>query len=151
MGSLGKPRYVALAECNGGWVAREAKAATPPATAWLAGQPEGQRSLMSETVRQALRSPDPFYRVVPGWVLRRLGPRCSRIELNHLEQAEDSARLLRAMGTEAANVHLGTPEAARALQADLSGRPKGWLEDAARSLVKLIERDWVEWRKAVSR
>src|SRR5438105_4627348 len=32
MGSLGKPRYAALAEWAGGWVAREAKAATPPAT-----------------------------------------------------------------------------------------------------------------------
>src|SRR5262249_47994169 len=34
VGSLGKPRYVAMADFCGGWVAREAKALTPPATAW---------------------------------------------------------------------------------------------------------------------
>jgi uncharacterized protein (DUF2252 family) len=37
VGSLGRPRYVALFEWAGGWVCREAKAAAPPATAWAGG------------------------------------------------------------------------------------------------------------------
>jgi hypothetical protein len=151
MGSLGKPRYVALAEWAGSWVAREAKAATPPATAWAAGRPGGGPLLLADAARQAVRCPDPFYRLVPGWVVRRLGPRCSRIELTHLEQADDTDRLLRSMGSEAANVHLGTPGAAQALQADLARRPKGWLEETARPLARLIERDWGEWREAARR
>jgi hypothetical protein len=148
MGSLGKHRFVALGECSGGWVAREAKAAAPPATAWAAGRHDQGASFMADIAHQAVRSPDPFYRVVPGWVVRRLGPRCSRIELAHLKQAQDTDLLLRAMGGEAANVHLGTPGVAQAISKDLSGRPKGWLEEAGRALSRLIEQDWVKWREA---
>jgi hypothetical protein len=148
MGSLGKPRYVALAEWAGGWVAREAKAVTPSATAWAAGR-EG--SLLDEAVRQAIRCPDPFYRLAQGWVVRRLGPRCSRLELRHLRQAADQDRVLRAMGAEAANVHLGTPGADAEIGRDLGRRPSGWLGDAARSLCKLVKRDWVAWREATPR
>src|SRR5262245_18619107 len=107
MGSLGKPRYVALAEWGGGLVAREVKAATPPATAWH-GERGREPPLMAEVVRKAVRCPDPFYRLIPGWVVRRLGPRCSRLELAHLKQVADADRVLRAMGAETANVHLGT-------------------------------------------
>ncbi len=148
LGSLGKPRYVALAEYSGGWVAREAKACTPPATAWAAPRGEPAGTLIAEAVRRAARSHDPFYRVVPGWVVRRLGPRCSRIELTHLKHAADTQRLLRAMGAETANIHVGTAEAAPAVRADLARRPRSWLEEAARTLSELIERDWNDWRQA---
>jgi hypothetical protein len=149
MGSLGKPRYVALVQWNRGWVAREAKAATPPATAWADGRTG--RSLAAEAVRGAVRSTDPLYQPGPEWILRRLAPRSSRIELDQLHHAGDVYRLLRAMGAEAANVHLGTPGAAAAVAADLDRRPDGWLADAARALGRLIEQDWVAWRKAYPR
>jgi hypothetical protein len=145
MGSLGKPRYVALAEWAGGWVAREAKAATPPATAWVANRED---LLLAEAVRRAIRCPDPFYRLDQGWVVRRLGPRCSRLELAHLKQATDLDRVLRAMGAEAANIHLGTAGAAPEIERDLNRRPKGWLGTAARSMSRLIERDRRAWRQA---
>jgi hypothetical protein len=147
MGSLGKPRYVALAEWNGAWIAREAKTLTPPATAWTAERSAGH-SLAAETVSRAIRCPDPFYKAGPGWVLRRLGPRCSRIELCQLRHANDLPRLLRAMGAEAANVHLGTPDAAAAILVDLARRPEGWLAQATRSLARLVEEDWAGWRAA---
>jgi hypothetical protein len=145
MGSLGKPRYVALARWDGSWTAREAKALTPPATAWSAGG-KPAASLAAEAAGRAARCPDPSYKPGPGWVLRRLGPRCSRIELAQLRHAGDLPRLLRAMGAEAANVHLGTPGAAALVLADLARRPAGWLADAARSLARLVERDWQAWR-----
>jgi uncharacterized protein (DUF2252 family) len=147
MGSLGKPRYVALAECVGGWMAREAKAATPPATAWASGRTDG-RPHTAEAARRAVRSPDPFYGVVRGWVVRRLGPRCSRMDLAHLEQAEDTDCLLHAMGAETANVHLGTPEAGRAILEDLARRPKGWLAEAAREMADRIDEDRALWRES---
>jgi hypothetical protein len=150
MGSLGKPRYVALAKWNGSWVAREAKALTPPATAWAAGKSRGA-SLAAEVAGRAVRCPDPSYQPVRGWVLRRLGPRCSRIQLEHLRHAGDLSRLVRAMGAETANVHLGTAGAAAAVLADLDERPAGWLAAAVRKLSRLVERDWAAWREGHSR
>jgi uncharacterized protein (DUF2252 family) len=149
MGSLGKPRYVALAGWNGSWVAREAKVATPPATAWARGfLPPG--TLAAEAVGRAMRCPDPSYQVASGWVFRRLGPRCSRIHLDHLQHARDLPRLLRAMGAETANIHLGTATAAAAILADLAARPRGWLVEAVRTISRAMEHDWAAWRKASS-
>jgi hypothetical protein len=146
VGSLGKPRYVALVEWAGGWLCREAKAASPPATAWASGQTGPGELLAAEAVRKAVRSPDPFYRPGAAWVVRRLAPRCSRIDLSVLTRARDLSWVLRAMGAEVANVHLGTPGAAVAILDDLAHRSGEWLADAARALAELIERDWVAWR-----
>src|SRR5262249_6126663 len=96
----------------------------------------------------AIRCPDPFYRPGPKWVARRLAPHCSRVELSSLKDAGDAERLLRSMGAEVANVHLGTPDAAAPILADLARRPDGWLKTAARGLADLIEQDWEAWRAA---
>jgi hypothetical protein len=143
-GSLGKPRFVALVEWAGGWVAREAKVATPPATAWAAGDTRPSR--MADTVAAAARAPDPFYRVSSGWVARRLAPRCSRIELGELSNAADLARLLAAMGAEAANVHLGRTGIAKVILADLDARPDGWLPAAAKAMADVFTDDWRAWQ-----
>lgn len=144
MGSLGKPRYVALVRWNGSWLAREAKALTPPATAWSAGKVRA-KALAAQATERALRCPDPSYRLVRGWVLRRLGPRCSRMPLDQLRHAKDLPRLLRAMGSETANIHLGTKRAAKAIRNDLAKRPKGWLAEAVKKFSQLVERDWQVW------
>jgi len=143
VGSLGKARYVALVQWGGGWVARDAKAVTPPATAWAAG--DARPSRMAEAVRGAKRCPDPFYRAGPAWVARRLGPRCSRVELAGLGTATDVTELLRAMGAEAANVHLGD-RGAGAILGDLSGRPADWLADAAKAMEAATTADGAAWR-----
>ena len=44
VGSLGRPRFVGIAQCNGGLAAREAKAWLPSAWGWAAGRPKDQRS-----------------------------------------------------------------------------------------------------------
>jgi hypothetical protein len=146
VGSLGKPRFVVLAEWAGGWVCREAKAVTPPATAWASGAEAPSR--IATAAGRAVRSADPFFRPHRNWVLRRLGPRCTRIELCHLAKARDTVRVLRAMGSETANVHLGTPGAAEAILADLARRPDGWLANAARLMGKAINADWKAWQEA---
>lgn len=143
VGSLGRPRYVALAECNGGWVCREAKATAPPATAW--GLSTAAKCRTAEAVRGAVRSPDPFYRQANGWVVRRLAPRSSRIDLSHQNNI-DLGHVLTAMGAEVANVHLATAKP-DAILADLNQRPEGWLLAAARTFADLIEADWTDWRK----
>ncbi len=143
MGSLGRPRYVAMAEWAGGWVCREAKATAPPATAWASGVNTACRT--AEVAGRVVRAPDPFYRPGARWVVRRLAPRSCRIELGQLKAA-DVGRLLTAMGAEVGNVHLGTPTAAATVLADLDHRPEGWLTEAAKSFADLIEQDWAEWR-----
>jgi len=145
VGSLGRPRYVALAEWLGGWVCREAKATAPPATAWGLGTSATCRTAV--TAAGAIRSPDPFYRQAGGWVVRRLAPRASKIELDLLTEV-DVDRLLTAMGAEVANVHLGTPLAGDAILADLERRPDGWLREAAKQLADGIEADREEWLQA---
>jgi hypothetical protein len=146
MGSLGRPRYIALAEWASGWIAREAKASAPPASAWAAGA--DTRPRIADAVAGAVRSPDPFYRLVGGWIVRRLAPRCSRIELGELVTA-DVRQLLAAMGAEAANVHLGTPDISPAILSDMDRRPEGWLQEAARAMCEFLEKDWQDWRSSI--
>lgn len=144
VGSLGRPRFVALAQWAGGWVAREAKAVVPAASQWAAGQLDAP-SRAAELVGKAVRSPDPFYKPGPAWILRRLAPRCVRIELESLTNADDLERVLRAMGAETANVHAASRDAREAVLRDVVNRPKSWLEDAARAMAKATIADWHAW------
>jgi len=81
------------------------------------------------------------------WVLRRLSPYCSRIELSQLPRTRDEEKLMRAMGWEVANVHLGTRGAARIIPRDLSKRKSNWLRDATELMTEAVEKDWKDWRK----
>jgi hypothetical protein len=145
MGSLGKPRYVALATYQGSLVAREAKALTPPSTACVGDRGE-KRSRIEDVLARAIRCTDPIYRVDGPWVVRRLAPRCSRIVLKQLDC--DFERLLfESMGAEVANIHLGTPDAATAILNWLESQPRDWLTDAAERMSKATRNEWQVWRK----
>jgi Uncharacterized protein conserved in bacteria (DUF2252) len=144
VGSLGRPRFVALAEWGGGLVAREAKAAVPSALVWIRRGETGT-SAAARLLKQAIRVPDPFFAIRAGWVVRRLAPDCSRIELSDLPGSRDEQRLLRTMGWETANVHIGTNRAA--IRADLRKRPRRWLADAALRMTDAVRRDWRAWKR----
>jgi len=146
LGSLGRQRYVALAEWHGGRIAREAKAMAPSACWWAGGLKGSPRIRYQEILDTAVRCHDPYVRLKGKWIVRRLAPDCSRIELFALPKQRDEIRLLHAMGFETANVHLGSQKA-RAIQADLKKRGNGWLSHAAEEMVKAVTRDWEEWRK----
>jgi Uncharacterized protein conserved in bacteria (DUF2252) len=140
LGSLGRQRYVALAEWRGGTVAREAKALAPSACVWAGGG--GTAPIhYQEILNKAVRCPDPFVRLQRRWIVRRLAPDCSRIELSALPKERDEVRLLHAMGWETANVHLGTAKA-RTILNDLKKRPKAWLWNAARKMEKAVLADF---------
>jgi len=144
VGSLGRPRFVALAEWGGGLVAREAKAAVPSALGWV--RRGGTRtSAAAWLLKQAIRVPDPFFAIRAGWVVRRLAPDCSRIELSELPGRRDEQRLLSAMGWETANMHIGTNRAA--IRADLRRRPRRWLADAALRMAEAVRTDWRAWER----
>src|SRR5450755_1417956 len=111
LGSLGRQRFVALAEWHGAKVAREAKAMAPSACRWAAEGQGTSRIRYQEILDTSVRCPDPFVRLKGRWIVRRLAPDCSRIELSALPKERDEMRLLHAMGFETANVHLGSRKA----------------------------------------
>ncbi len=146
MGCLGRPRFVGIAEWGGGKVAREAKAMAPSAWHWACGRRAGGADAYTKIIARAIRVPDPTVRVVDGWVLRRLAPHCTRIELGELPSTRDEERLLYAMGFETANVHLGTPDAGRIVRKELASRKASWLHESAKGLTREILSDWNAWR-----
>jgi len=146
LGSLGRERWVGLVEWRGGFVAREVKALAPAASVWAAGDDHGP-ILYQKILDGAVRCPDPFVRLHKRWIARRLAPDCSRIELSALPKQREELRLLRAMGFETANVHLGSVKA-RVLMADLKKRPRNWLPAAAHAMEKAVREDFKEWAES---
>ena len=145
LGSLGRERYVATAEFDGGKIAREAKALAPSAAAWAHGL-KSAPLYYEEALKRSVRSVDPFVHMRIKWIVRRLGPYCSRVELSSMPKQRDETRLLQSMGFETANVHLGSRKAANAIVKDLRARPKLWLHRAAAAMVDATMHDWEAWR-----
>lgn len=141
LGSLGRERYVAIADWRGGSIAREAKALAPSACFWAQEGKGTAPILYQEILDAAIRCRDPFVRVQKRWIVRRLAPDCSRIELVAMPKERDEVRLLRAMGWETANVHLGSIKG-RTLLADLKKRPRNWLLRAAQAMEKSVLADF---------
>jgi hypothetical protein len=101
--------------------------------------------LYQEMLDDAIRCRDPFVRLQKRWIVRRLAPDCSRIELSALPKERDEMRLLHAMGWETANIHLGTGKA-KTILADLKKRPQGWLLKAARTMERAVLEDFKEYK-----
>jgi len=147
LGSLGRRRYLAVVDWEGGRMAREAKDVVASACLWAQGERAGKgNSWLDKTVRSAVRCEDPYYKVKRGWLVRRLAPDCSRIDIDELIHHEDLASLLYCMGQETANIHLGTPKGRKRLQTSWDHLPKGWLETAAHQISKLCLKDWKRFR-----
>jgi len=149
LGSLGRVRLVAIAECNGGKVAREAKALVPSSVHW-AQAAAGPSELMYQTIiHRAVRSPDPFVQLRGHWIARRLSPHCCSIELDTLPRNRDELRLLFAMGWETANIHLGSRSALKQIRKFLNRLNTNWLSSAARDVASSVTADWHAWKKTM--
>jgi hypothetical protein len=152
LGSLGHARYVALADWHGGRIAREAKALVPSSNCWaesLESKTEkGPPEILYQTIiNRAVRCPDPFVQLRGRWIVRRLGPYCSRIELASLGGPDTELRLLHAMGWETANIHLGTPSARKAILRHLDAQKARWLHRSAEAMLEAVRSDWNVWKK----
>jgi hypothetical protein len=147
VGSLGRERYTALADWQGGKIAREAKRMIPSAWPWSVGKKDERKLFITEILSNAVRSPDPFLKIQGNWLLRRLSPYCSRIRLSQLPNGLDQEKLLVAMGREIANIHLGSASQVEAIRQDLSARQPHWLMDATKIMAEAVMKDWNEWRK----
>ena len=119
LGSLGQERFVAIAKWHGGCIAREAKLMVPSACSWLSDHIEHRQSWYEKAISSAVRSPDPFQLIDGSWLIRRLSPDSNPIDIRTLPKHSDEAMLLNAMGSEAANVHLGTKQQTGKILEDL--------------------------------
>jgi hypothetical protein len=146
LGSLGQQRFVAIAHWNGGLIAREAKALVPSACVWLGGKVGHGQSFYQRTMAGATRSRDPFQTISGGWLIRRLSPDSNPIEIADLPKKRDEYTLLHAMGSEAANVHLGSDRRVHSILADLRRRKSSWLRAAAKNMAEAMEREWKAYR-----
>jgi hypothetical protein len=144
LGSLGRQRFVALADHEGGFICREAKALAPSSWWWAFGAKGREAIHYERALGQSVRAADPWVRLKNGWIVRRLAPDCIRVELASVPKEKEKSRLLRAMGWEAANVHLGS-KGRRAVLADLNKREEHWLHKNAALMVAATTRDWIEW------
>ena len=145
LGSLGQRRFVAIVMHEGGYLAREAKATIPSASVWKEGEKGRGEHYYEKTISSAVRSHDPFQLVFENWLVRRLSPDSNPIEIDKLPKERDEYTLLRAMGREAANVHLGTKKQVKQILRDLSRRKPNWLRRAGKKMAKAIEKDWREY------
>jgi Uncharacterized protein conserved in bacteria (DUF2252) len=148
LGSLGHARFVALADWNGGYIAREAKALVPSAAHLLRADKEPLEILYQTIINRAVRCPDPFVHLCGRWIVRRLSPHCSRIELVALSDVKGEIRLLGAMGYETANIHLGTRSARKHILRTLKKQKPKWLHRAVLDMVKVVRADWQDWKKS---
>jgi hypothetical protein len=157
MGSLGRPRWVGFATWQGAPVVREAKAAL--CSAWVRHHGGSQRLRCEEAAFGRYRSPNPWYSVRRGIVVRRLSPNDRKIELpSHTEDAPSkgfaerpafvNAKMLAAMGADLAAIHLGSGNHSKAIMKDLRKRGGSWLRHAVAAATDQVRREQREWKKA---
>ena len=144
VGSLGRERFVATAEWAGGIVAREAKAWVPSAAWWAGATRRGDAG--EALLAQAIRAADSCFSLRKPWIVRRLAPDCSRIDLVDMPKKRDERKLLRAMGWETANMHGRV--ARRAIARDLASRKGRWLLRASGEMLDAVLEDWRAWTRA---
>ena len=132
---------------------REAKALVPSALYWF----EDRANMLSQTgtlLQRAIRDPDPHFQVHDKWLVRRIGPDALKINLPTSQKDQRLAfapMLLRLMGFETANIHLGSRAPADLIHSlDSLARKPGsrWLEVATEKMMKATHKDHRAWKKA---
>jgi hypothetical protein len=145
-GSLGRPRLAGIHEWRGGYIAREAKARAPSAWTWANDiRVKLNAAALPRIWERAVRCQDPYLRATRRWIVKRLGPDCSRIDLESLPKVRQETASLRAMGWETANIHLGSRSAAD-IRKHLQSLDRNWLAEASAIMVHAIRKAFREWQ-----
>ena len=147
VGSLGRPRFLAVAEWCGGKVVREAKALVPSAWDWAHDQRGKLRFL--ELAKGPYRAPDPHLALESqrGFVIRRLAPDSRKINLGDHANMRLELNLLNVMGFDIGAIHAATAGASTKIAADLRKRDNDWLHAAAKAAAAFVEDDFREWSR----
>lgn len=144
-GSLGRPRYVVIADWRGGQVVREAKALVQSAWYWASGE-KAPTLHFQQLATQQYRAPDPYLEVKGDFVYRRLAPDARKVELGNAPKFELQRRVLVQMGFDLGAIHAADANA-EAVGSDLERRQTSWLYDSAKTAAAAVERDHREWRR----
>lgn len=144
-GSLGRPRWIAVATWRGGPAVREAKAVLP--SAWGLSHGGEVASRCVEAALGTYRSPDPWYNVHDNIVVRRLSPNNRKVEVIARADFLLMPEMHSAMGHDLANVHLGAQADASKILADLKSRKRRWLLTAARTAADFVAEEAKVWKK----
>jgi Uncharacterized protein conserved in bacteria (DUF2252) len=153
LGSLGRRRFTAVVNYCRKRQMREAKALVPSALYWFEDRPK----MLSQTgtlLQRAIRDPDPHFQVHDKWLVRRIGPDALKIELPTSQKDQRlslAPTVLRLMGFETANIHLGSRAPANLIHSldSLARRPGSrWLEVATEKMVKATHKDHRVWKSA---
>lgn len=147
LGSLGHARYVAIANWCGAKIAREAKALAASACFWAEDREGPAEILYQAIISHAVRCADPFVQLRGRWIVRRLSPHCSRIELAQLKAQGVEMRLLHAMGQETANIHVGSKTARKPTLKHMQKQKGKWLHLATENMLQAVREDWKAWKK----
>ncbi len=152
LGSLGRRRFTAVVGNGKTRDMREAKALVPSALYWWKDRPR----MLSQTgtlLQRAIRDPDPHLQVHDKWLVRRIAPDALKIDLPASQEDQRLAlapMLLRLMGFETANIHLGSRCPADLIHSlDSLARELGsrWLEEATERMVRAVYKDHRAWVK----
>jgi uncharacterized protein (DUF2252 family) len=149
LGGLGKERFVVLANWQGSYIAREAKAIVPSAVVWANQTNLTQEYYFPETIIQKAKRPqDPWFQLHKRWSVRRLSPDSVKIDLDSLKGTKDELILLKSMGCETGNVHLGSDGiVVKTIQDDLNKRGNvEWLINAAKKMAEATQQDFEQWK-----
>jgi hypothetical protein len=147
VGSLGRPRWIGVAEWRGAPVVREAKAVLP--SSWLRASGErGTRIRCGEIANGRYRAPDPWYHLSKTILVRRLSANNRKIEAEDDPAVLLSAEMLELMGFDLACAHLGGANRPGAIKRDLARRKGAWLQELASRMVASVEADSAAWAAA---
>ena len=145
-GSLGRPRFVGVAQWQGAPIVREAKAALP--SAWTRVKGRGGRGLRCyEIATGKYRAPDPWYALSDDVVVRRLSPNNRKLDAEGHPLELTNRKMLRAMARDLASIHLGVTDASQTIGKDMRKRGAGWLSDAVKRAAAFVREEQREWRK----
>lgn len=139
-GSLGRPRWIAVAAWRGGWIVRESKAVLTSAWQLAHGGPE--KLFIAEIASGEFRAPDPWYRVSDSIVTRRLSPNNRKIEAGSIDTDLHGQKMLAAMGFELANIHLGERNAHTMIDRDFETRKPEWWAAATKAAALSVIEDY---------
>jgi hypothetical protein len=146
-GSLGRPRWIGVAEWLGAPVVREGKAVFP--SAWTLPHGRGTRAIHCNAIANGrYRAKDPWYQMQDNVVVRRLSPNNRKIEAETAGVSLLAYDMLCAMGLDLANVHLGVASPRDAILRDLKGRKADWLLINAKRAGAAVTKDFADWKAA---
>ena len=144
-GSLGRPRWMGVADWRGAPIVREAKALA--SSAWMRGRGRGTHKIrVGEIAAGRFRPLDPWFQINGHITVRRLSPNNRKIEVEDAVEPLLMPDMLGIMGFEVANVHVGATDCRAEISRDLKRRKSGWLAMSANKAVEAITRDYADWR-----